>query len=348
MPYSELNTRKWKVVINEPMDTTGKTHQLLENAGCKVILGRSISEAGNGYTEDELIELCRDADAVIGASRERYTRRFMENCSRLKVISKYGIGIEKIDIEAATSLGIVVAHTPVSENYDAVAEYTIALMLACLKRLIPGQSHVRRGLWRDDTIENSLLRGKTIGLVGLGRIGSGVAARLASWRVKLLAYDPFISPDIFRSLGVEEVSFDELLTRSDVVSIHVTITPSAKRLFSSETFSQMKRNAILVNTARAEAIDEEALIQALKAGGIAGAALDVTEQEPPLPKNPLLIMDNVIVTPHTSGWAPETREAIIYAATENCLRALRGEDPLYIKNPDVLERWRQRFKEKIE
>lgn len=335
--------RKPVVFINEPMDKNGESHRLLEAADIKVRLGRSSWEhPGWVYTDEELIELCQDVDAVLGGSRERYTARFMEACPRLRMISKVGIGTERIDVEAATRLGIAVGHTPVPENYDSVAEFTIAAMLSLVKRLDDAQEHVRRQRWRDDTILTSTLFGRTVGLIGFGRIGRSVAARLAAWQTQILVYDPYLPPNEITAAGAQPVDLLTLLESADIVSIHVVITPETRHLIGEHELQRMKPTAYLVNTARGAAIDEAALERALRQGHIAGAAIDVTEPEPPADSSGLRQLDNLLLTPHIAGWTDQGHRAVCMAAAQNCLLGLRGETPVYVKNPEVLPAWRQR------
>ena len=333
----------WKVFINEPIDFSGETHKMLEDAGCDVTIGRSIWEhPGWAYTEDQMIEQCRDVDAVMGASRDRYTRRLMEECPRLKIISKYGIGTEKIDVQAATDLGVIVGHTPVPENPTAVSETTLTMMFYLFKRLRASQIHVRTGKWRDNEVENHIIAGKTIGIIGLGRIGRKVIRRLQNWETRILGYDPYVSQDEVEGLGIMKVELDTLLAESDLISLHVVITPETTKMLGKEQFAKMKQGAFLVNTSRGDAVDEDSLIEALQSGRLGGAVLDVTDPEPPAKDNPLLQMENVLVTPHTAGWNPDTLHAINVAAAENCLRVSRGEKPLFIKNPEVYPKARMK------
>lgn len=336
--------KRWSVVITEPMDPSGESHRLLEENGCKVILGRPIWEHPDwAYTEDELIELCRDADAAIISTRDLFTRRFMESARRLSALCKYGIGVERIEVQAATEVGIMVTHTPVPENVACMSEGTIALMLALLKRIKFADKFTKEGGWRgQEVFETVMLWGKTVGLVGLGRIGAAVAQKLQPWGVTILAHDPYVSQEKASGLA-QLVGLEELLRRSDVVSLHVVITPETKGLIGERELDLMKPSAYLVNTSRGDAIQEKALVKALNEGRIAGAALDVFEKEPPGVDNPLLHMEEVITTPHGVGWAPEVTSSIIKAATGDCLRVLRGEDPVYVKDPRVLLRWKERL-----
>lgn len=338
-------TKKWKVFIAEPLDYREITHKELEESGCEVIIGRPIWKYPDWkYSDDELIEACQDADGVMGASRDSYTRKFMESVKRLRVISKYGIGVEKIDIKAATDNGILVANTPVSENVDSVAEHAIALMLGLSKRLSFAFDHVRKGKWRDQDVEASELFGKTIGIIGLGRIGSAIVQRLGGWNTKFLGYDPYQTDDAFKRLGVLRVSLEELLRESDIVSINVVVTNETKKRIGENQLKLMKKNAFIINTSRGEVIDEKALVRAMQEGWIAGAGLDVTDPEPPLTDNPLFKMENVIITPHIGGWTRGTLASIAKRATKNLLNALRGDLPESFVNPEAVPKWMERIK----
>ena len=333
-----------RIFVNEVIDFIGDSHRLLEESGHEISYGRPTwVEPSRPMTEDEMIEASQEMDAIMGASRERYTRRFMEACPRIRVISKYGIGTEKIDVAAASQLGILVTNTPVPENYHSVAEHTIALILASRRRLKAMEKFMLAGGWRGPETPVDDLEGTTVGLIGFGRIAREVASRLAPWGVHLVAYDPYLEPEAGRRLGVRLVSLEELLETSDVVSVHTVVTDETRKLLDDARLRLMKPSAHLVNTSRGEIIDEAALYAALTEGRLAGAALDVFDPEPPRPDSPLLSLDSVIVSPHVAGFSRRTLRAITVAATENLLAALQGEAPKYTKNPDVLPAWRERL-----
>jgi D-3-phosphoglycerate dehydrogenase len=189
-----------------------------------------------------------------------------------------------------------------------------------------------------------MLGHRTIGLVGLGRVGIGVAERLQGWEVRMLAYDPYVKAEVAQRLGVEMVDLDTLLRESDVVSLHVALTPETRHMIGAAELARMKPTAFLINTSRGDAVDEIALARALEAGQIAGAGIDVWSREPPLPDNPLLrFEDNVILTPHNIAHSAECYDSLAHTAVENTLRGLRGEEPIYVKNPAVLPQWRERL-----
>ena len=340
--------KRWKVFINEPIDYYGITHKLLEENGCEVILGRPIwKHPGWKYTDEELIEACMNVDAVMGASRENYTRKFMEPVKKLCVISKYGIGIEKIDTQAATDLGILVANTPVPENVHSVAEHVIGLMLSLSKKLFFSANHARKGGWRDQNTYTSELFGKILGIIGLGRIGCATIEKLSGWQMKFLAYDPYKTDDEIKKKGATPVGLDQLLKESDIVSINVVATKETRNMIGQDQLKLMKKEAFVINTARGEVINESALIEALQGGWISGAGLDVTEPEPPTKDNPLFNMENVVLTPHTAGWSKESQNRITNRAAQNLLNALKGELPISFVNPEAVPKWKERLK-KIE
>jgi D-3-phosphoglycerate dehydrogenase len=335
--------RKWLVVNVEPKDKAGETYRIMEEAGCTLVLGRDgWDHPKDEYTEAELIDLCRDADAIIIGSREQVTRRFIESVPKLRVISKHGTGVDRIDVKAATEMGIIVTHTPV--HSPVVAEHTITLMLALMKRIREADRSVRSGGWRDNELLSSLVRGKVIGILGFGRIGSEIAKRLQGWGVRILAHDPYAKPEVFSEYHVEKCStLNEMLVQIDILSIHAVLTKETHHMIGREAIQRLKKTAYIINTARGEIVDEKALIEALKDRRIAGAALDVLEQEPPDPSNDLLKLDNVILTPHMSSLAPEIARLLRVTAMENALAALRGEIPKYVKNPAVIDSWLSRF-----
>lgn len=327
----------WVVFINEPLDSAGGTHALLREHGVELRLGRAVDDGpGRPMSEDEMIETCQDVDAVMGASRDSYTRAFMAGCPRLKLVSKYGIGTERIDVAAATELGVLVAHTPVPENYTSVAEHTIMLMLGALRRVTELDRHARGGGWRGTSTIVETLAGKTIGLIGLGRIGRSVAARLAGWDTTILAADPYLAADDAAAAGAELAPLPELLARADIVSLHTLVTSETRQMIGESALARMKRGAIIVNTSRGELIDQSALAAALQSGHLAAAGLDVVSPEPPGPGHPLLSLDRVLLSPHVAGFSQQALTAIARAGAENVLAVAQGKPPRYVRNPDVL------------
>jgi D-3-phosphoglycerate dehydrogenase len=335
----------FKVLITEPVggDAGARMESMLREAGCEITLGRPFTDAATVYSEDELKAMVREMDALLVSSRELFTRGVMMAAPRLVTIAKLGIGVERIDLRAATELGILVSNTPIPENYLAVAEYAVAFMLAMAKQLKSGDQQGRAGRWR--SIVGTFMRGKTVGLVGLGRIGSRVAALLRPFEVRILAFDPFVARERAAEAGVELVSLERLMAESDFVSLHAVVTAENRNLIGARELALMKPSAYLINTARGALVDEAALAAALNRGQLAGAALDVFEPEPPAPTSPLLaepLANRTLITPHVAGMSPELIAKMPIVQTENCIRALRGERPEFVANPDVMERWRGR------
>jgi D-3-phosphoglycerate dehydrogenase len=317
----------------------------LEGEGLRVHMGR-VNDDPKTYTQEELIKIAKENDAMMVTSHN-ITRNVMESSHRLLTIAKWGIGVEKIDLKAATDLGILVSSTPVPENYLAVAEGAIARILALAKRLKEDETKLRKGEWK--TLQNSFVQGKTIGIIGLGRIGSQVSKLLQPWRVKIIAYDKYVSREKAEALNVELVDFKTLLSSSDFITAHIILTSETEKMMGLEQFQSMKRTAYFVNTSRGGIVDEAALCKVLKEGRIAGAALDVFAKEPVDAENPLLdpaLATKLVLTCHTSTSTPEARMAMAMAHPRNCMAALRGQVPDYVNNPEVLPKWRERLKER--
>jgi D-3-phosphoglycerate dehydrogenase / 2-oxoglutarate reductase len=268
-------------------------------------------------------------------------------------VAKYTIGVDDVDVEAATELGILVAHGPTESNWGGVAEGTVTAMLAMLKKVRERDRHLKDGGgWRDPGLQGTYLgsradgyRGITVGLIGLGRIGSRVATLMRPWQLRILAADPYVPDAKFAEHGVERVDLTTLLRESDVVSLHVVLTRETRHLIGAPQLGLMKPTAILINTSRGPCLQEEALIEALRRGQIAGAALDVFEEEPLTLDSPLRNLgDKVLLSPHMvssnvgSGLGPGIRWA-----TESVLTALRGEVPDNVYNQEVVPRWERRF-----
>jgi len=261
---------------------------------------------------------------------------------RLRAVVSTVIGVDTIDLDAANDLGLIVGHGAMPENFLGVSEATVMLIAALLLDL-PGKSHLlRSNAPRPLQLQARMVRGKTIGLIGMGRTARGVVERLAGWEVRLQAHDPYVTQEAAPA-GIRMVDLATLLRTSDVVSVHVTLTSETRHMLGEAELRLMQPHAYLVNTARGGALDEQALYRVLRDGVIAGAALDVFEEEPLALESPLRTLDNVILTPHMIGHSRELMAALPPAAAENVLRVLQGEPPLYVKNPEVLPAWRQRL-----
>ncbi len=321
----------------------------LREVGHEVILGRPVDQPGRRpYTEEELVEWCRDADVIMVSHLDTISRPVLEAAERLRLVVVPYIGVDKIDVPAATELGIVVANSPTPQNFVGVAEATVGLMVMLLKRIKHNEAKLRRGEWAQRIDRGWLLAGRTIGLVGLGRVGTQVARRLQGWEARVLAYDPYVGPETARPLGVTLAPFPALLADSDIVSVHAPLTPKTRHLIGEKELKSMKRTAFLINAARGELVDEKALCRAIEEQWIAGTALDTFAEEPLPVESPLRQLDpeRVILTPHNVSHTEVGRLANLKLAIESALMALKGEVPKHAVNPATAQRWRERFSPK--
>ncbi len=295
-----------------------------------------------------------DADALLGATFRGGVlgREVLAAFSSLRIVSKYTIGTDNVDVEAATALGILVTHCPTEANWGGVAEGTIGFMLALLKKLVRRNAEVKAGRWRDKALEGRYVGrrkdgypGLTIGIVGFGRIGSRVAELLAPWRVRLLAADPYVDAAAFSACGAERVALETLLREADVVSLHCNLTAETRNLIGAAELALMKPDALLINTARGAIVDVEALCDALEAGRLGGAALDVLPVEPPPAGSRLLqLRDELLLSPHMiAANRGGTLATAIPWATDAVLAALESRVPEYVYNPEAVDRWLRRF-----
>jgi D-3-phosphoglycerate dehydrogenase len=317
----------------------------LTAAGLRVIVGRPLDDpARRPWTEPELVAACRDVDIVLASHLETISRAVMAGAPRLRLVIVPFIGVDRIDVAAASELGVLVANSPTAENFVGVAEAAIGLALLLLKRIKHNEARLRRGEWATRADRGQLLAGKTVGLVGLGQIGRRVARRLAGWDVRLMAADPYADPAEAGRLGVELTDLDTLLAEADVVSLHAVLTDETRGLLGDKALARMKPTAVLVNTARGELCDEEALARALAEGRLAGAALDTFAREPLPPDSPLRAVDpaRLVLTPHNAGHSEAGRVANLRLALEQILAAARGEPPAHVVNREAIPHWRIR------
>jgi D-3-phosphoglycerate dehydrogenase len=282
-------------------------------------------------TAPELTSLVKGIDGWI-AGLDEIDASVIAAADGLKVIARYGVGFDRVDVAAATQRGIVVTNTP-GANSAAVAELTIGLMLALARRICQANQAVRSGQW--PRISGVGLAGKTVGLVGFGSIGWEVARRLSAFGCRVLVADPYVSPEVVSGCGAILMSIDELLPVSDFVCLHAAATPVTTGMVNESFLRIMKPGAFLVNTARGELIDEAALALAIESGRLRGAALDCFRKEPPGIDHPLLRLPQVILTPHTGAHTDEAVNAMGRMALDACLAVLRGQRPAHAINPDV-------------
>ena len=287
-------------------------------------------------SEEQMIDLASGHVAIIGASCAKITRHVMESLPDLRVISKLGIGYDVIDVDAATDLGIAVTNTPSLIEIDSVAEHAVALMLAAAKRLdFYTSDRIARGEWLDQNTRANMLSGKTVGLIGYGRIARSVAERLHGWGVTIVASD-LPGRQIDMQPGVSLVTFDELLAVADVVSLHLAALAKSPTIIGRAQLEQMKPTAILVNTSRGSNIDQDALYEALSSDRLLVAALDVFDPEPPVAGDRLLLLPNVIATPHLGAATPESETDMERMAADNVADVIEGRLPAPLVNPAVL------------
>ena len=282
-------------------------------------------------TEDELIECLQGVD-VFMCGLGKVTRRVLEHTPQLKLIAKFGVGLESIDIPACTEFGVPVVNCPGSAT-DAVAEFTVALLLAAARGLVENDRLVHTGWW-GRTLGVSPYR-KTLGIIGFGAIGRRVAESLSGFQMRFLAYSPHLQESTARQYGVEKVSLDNLLRESDFVTLHMPYTKESDKLVDAAFLAKMKEGAILVNTARGNLVDEQALYEALRSGRLRAAALDVHRSEPIAPDDPLLSLPNCIMTTHNAASSQEGRNYMMEYCVQNVLDIQNGVSPIGLVNSEV-------------
>jgi D-3-phosphoglycerate dehydrogenase len=287
-------------------------------------------------TEDEIIEATKDADAVLTMFAP-LTRRVMEASPKLKVIVRYGIGYDTVDVDAATDNGILVVNFP-DFCLREVADHTLALLLACARKVVYYNNLTKQGYWPEYSEQAQIIRpvyGETLGLIGCGNIGRTVARKAKCFDLRVLGYDPYVDKALAEEAGITLVSMSELLKESDYVSVHTFLSKSTWHLIGEKEFRQMKPTAYFINTSRGPVVDEAALIKALREKWIAGAGIDVFEQEPVQPDNPLLKMDNVVVSPHAAGVSQASVSNLRRRVGEETARVLSGHWPQNWVNKNV-------------
>jgi D-3-phosphoglycerate dehydrogenase len=280
-------------------------------------------DVNTGMDPSELLGVVGDYEALVVRSETKVTAAVLAAGKNLQVVARAGIGVDNIDLDAATRSGIAVVNAPTG-NTVAAAEHTLGLMLALSRNIPYAHQSLKAGEWRRSAFMGIEIRDKTLGVIGLGRVGSEVARRAQSFGMRLVAYDPFVSPDYARRLGAELLSLERLLAESDFVTLHTPLTDSNRNLIGDKELSQMKPDARLINVARGELIDEKALLAALELGKLAGVALDVFSEEPPGPI-PLLAHPKVVVTPHLGASTREAQREVAVEAAEQVLAVLNGE-----------------------
>jgi phosphoglycerate dehydrogenase-like enzyme len=336
------------VVIYRPADESGASHRRLEAAGCRVRI------VGEDEDLAQVLGASAPVHALLASSLRglRIDAAALDRLPELRLVAKYSIGTDDVDIHAASARGVLVTHCPTEANYGGVAEGTIALMLALLKKLAARDRSVRNGVWRSDALRGTYVGGRAdgypgivVGIVGLGRVGRRVAELLAPWRVRLLAADPYIDASVFARYGAEAVALDDLLRRADVVSLHCPLTEETRAVIDRSRLALMQPHAIVINTARGAIVDVDAVCDALAANRLGGAAFDVLPEEPPPAGAGILATDErVILSPHMiAANQGGTLGPAVPWATEAVLAALAGRVPEHVFDPAAIESWKARF-----
>ena len=276
-----------------------------------------------GLTPDELVDIIGDYDALVVRSETKVTSPVIEAGRNLKVVARAGIGVDNIDLDAATRAGIAVVNAPIG-NTVAAAEHTLALMLALARNVPQAYASMKDGQWQRSAFVGIEVRNKTLGIIGLGRVGSEVARRAGSFGMRLIAFDPFVAPDFAARLGVTTMTLDELLPQADFITLHTPLTPGTTKMINQEQLAKMKPGARLINVARGELVDEDALLQALENEQLAGVALDVFTNEPP-GDLPLLRHPRLMATPHLGASTQEAQREVAIEAAEQVIAVLNGQ-----------------------
>jgi D-3-phosphoglycerate dehydrogenase len=308
-----------------PLSNTLKSS--LEQAGAETMLFRS--------SPDHFAAAAGDAHAILNADF-KLTAALIASLRQCRVISRFGTGVDNIDVGAATARGIPIANVP-EFCTEEVANRAWTLLLACASQLLHQDRAVRGGLWREPGGVNTLpIEGQTLGLVGFGKVARAVARRARAFGMKVQAHDPFLGSAEIEAEGAGPADLETLLSTSDIISLHVPLTPETAHLIDRKALSMMKPTAVLINTARGGLIDEAVLLEHLRGGLMAGAGLDVLESEPPARDHPLLANERVILTPHSAAFSSAALERVRKSAVDAVVRVLTGQQPLHVVNPSVL------------
>jgi len=333
----------FKVVRTFAMPTTDYEKEVLEGIGATMEVA---SFMPGRCTEDEVLSVVRDADAVISVF-EPFTRNVIEQLANCRLITNFGVGYQNIDVAAATDCGVCVANNP-EYCLEEVSDHALTLLLSLARKILPLNKAVRDGKTGYGEIAQARgqvfrLRGQTLGLVGFGRIPRTLVPKARGFGFRIIAHDPFVPAAVAKEVGVEMVGFDRLLEESDYISVHAALTPENEGMFGLQQFKKMKPTAFLINTARGALVDGNALYTALSEGLIAGAGLDVTEPEPINPDSPLLKLENVIFTGHSAYFSEASVVEQRKWPVEEIARVLTGEWPRALVNPQVREKYAQRW-----
>jgi D-3-phosphoglycerate dehydrogenase len=334
-------------IIDNPESTLPDYEAMIKEAGIEVNFTKS-----NCVTEDEIIQAAAEADVIIGVPTfQPLSRKVIERLRRCRLIMGLGIGFDELDVAAATEHGILAANVP-DYCQQEMSDHVMALLLACTRKIAKLNEFVKGGHWQqaaDPDIQRGVwprmvrLQDQTLGIVGLGRIAQTLVPKAKGFGMRVIAYDPYIEANRFAELGVESVEFDELLSQSDAISLHCGLTDETRGMFGQEQIAKMKPSAYLINTSRGGLIDQEALYGALLSGRLAGAGLDVTDPEPIKPDDPLLTLENVVLTPHSAHASIPALVALMKRPAEETVRVLTGGWPRGLINHDAKEGYARRW-----
>jgi D-3-phosphoglycerate dehydrogenase len=308
----------FRVLVSDPIAKEGIARLQAETAHGLVV------DIKTGLPKEELLKIIPEYDGLIVRSETKVTEEVLRAGTRLRVVARAGVGIDNVNVDVATERGVIVVNTP-GGNTIAVVEHTFLLMLSLVRKVTKADKSVKSGKWERKLFMGVELNGKTLGIVGLGRVGSELARRAKIFGMLPIAYDPFVSHAAAEKLGIEMVSLEEIYMRSDFISVHSSLTPETHRMIGKTAFELMKNGVFIVNAARGGIIDEEALAEALQSGKVAGAGLDVFEEEPVHSDNPLLKEENVVLTPHLGASTQEAQVKVAVDAAESVVAALKGE-----------------------
>jgi glyoxylate reductase len=315
----------------------------LPERGLKIIMERFDAEVWPEYApppKKTIIEKAKDVDALATLLSDKIDAEVFDAAPKLKMIAQLAVGFDNVDVQEATKRGIYVSNTP-EVLTDTTADFAWTLLMALARRVVEADKYVRMGKWKvgwhPAMLQGRDVYGATMGIVGAGRIGYAVAKRATGFSMKILFYDVIPRPEMEKDFGAKKVDLDELLKQSDFVSVHVPLMKETHHLINAEKLRLMKKTAYLINNSRGPVVDEKALYEALNEGRIAGAGLDVFEQEPTSLANPLLKLDNVVVAPHISSASYETRSKMAEMVADNLIAFFEGKKPPNLINPDVLK-----------
>lgn len=304
----------FRVLVSDDLST--EAVQILRDAGLEV-------DVKVGLKAEALEAIIGDYEGLAVRSATKVTARLLEKATRLRVVGRAGVGVDNVDLEAATRRGVVVMNTPGGSS-TAVAELALAMILSLFRHVAAATASVKAGRWEKKKFQGRELAGKTLGVVGIGNIGSILVDRCRAMKMKVVAYDPFISPEAAARLGVTLTDLEGVWREADAISLHVPLTDQTRNLVDAAALARMKPGAVLVNCARGGIVDEVALAAALASGHLGGAALDVFDPEPPPAGHPLLALDNVVLTPHLGASTEEAQVAVAVAVAEQMAQYLKA------------------------